>query len=195
MTCAAQCELAAARTASPYAAIAAKYQPRCAAGSSASEESVGTEHLERLVAAYRDATQPLGLYFADKDATSALDYLREQGMNNADVERLAEEIETLRATNADAIEQGRAFFESPEAQANFQQRSANESEQESIRAAIARLEAEVEEAKEAGLSQRAANLEIEIAAKRQSLSAKQAEHAELKSQYEAMAEQAGVFTR
>ncbi len=195
MTCAAQCKLASTDMPSGYTPIAERYQARCEAGSADSQESAGTDHLARLVETYREASQPLGLFFADRDASAAVEYLQAENMDNETVTKLAAEVEELRAANTAAIEQGRQFFEGPDAQANFKQREANEAQQESIQARINRLGAERQEADQAGLTERARNLEIEIRAEQKQLAATVAAHAELKKQYEAMAEAAGVYAR
>ncbi|MBL4683534.1 MAG: hypothetical protein JKY37_03005 [Nannocystaceae bacterium] len=193
ITCAAQCDLAATDMLSAYTPIAEKYRAPCAEGSAASQESAGTDRLAELVEIYREADQPLGLFFADRDATGAVEYLRSENMDNETVSELAAEIEALRAANADAIDQGRQFFEGAAAQANFHQRAANEAEQGSIEAKINRLGAELIEADQAGLSERAKNIEIEIGAELLRLAATIATHGQLKKQYEAMAAEAGVY--
>ena len=192
MSCAAQCEVAAGLQ-SDYSAMAQKYRAPCEAGSSASVETVQTDHLEQLVEIHRKASYPLELFFADRDAAGALQYLQDENMMNETSAELATEIEGLRATHSEAIEQGRAFFEGPDAQANFQKRAANEAEQASIESKIQRLTNERDEAERVGLTERARNLEVEIRAEQEHLAATIVGHAELKKQYETMAADAGVY--
>lgn len=194
-TCAAQCKIATEQAPSKYSPIAAKYTARCEAGASSSEASLSTDALERLAASYRSGTQPLELYFADRDATASIEYLRKEGLANEKVEALAKEVQALGEQHADAIAKGRSFFESGPAQENFRLRSANEAQQRAIEGSMKRLEAEHDEAVAAGLAARATNLQLEHAAQRDSLAQTVAEHAALKAQYETMAEDAGVFTR
>jgi hypothetical protein len=194
-TCAQTCKLAAEQMPSAFSPMAAKYQPRCVSGASGTEEEIETAHLERLVANYRDATQPLGLFFADQDAAALLDHLQKRNMSNPTIESLESEVKSMRAANTPAIAKGRAFFESPAASENFLQRSSNENEQQSIKKKINRLGDEREEAKRSGLPRRVESLDAEIADLQVILKTKIVEHERLKEKYEAMAEQAGVYRR
>ena len=194
-SCRETCRLAAEQMPSQYSSMAAKYQPLCAEGAAGSEKAINTDNLRRQVATLRDATQPLELFFADRDATELIEHLRQEQLATEEVEALATEVASLRTRNAAAIEQGRAFFEGPAAQANFQQRERNESRQASLEAEIERLQAEREEAKDAGLAQRANSLDIELTALRQQLAETLAEHLVLEAEYERMAEEAGVYTK
>ena len=115
----------AANTASPYQDIAQKYAARCETGVSDTNLDVQITNLERLVASFREATRPLELFAADREVTAALEELEQDALSSEAIETLAAEVDTLRETNADAITIGRAFFETPEAQANIQRREAH----------------------------------------------------------------------
>ncbi len=193
-TCAVQCKLA-TDLGSKYTSTAAKYIEPCEAGASASEQAMGIDYLERLVAVFRDATQPLGLFLAHKDATEAIDALRKQNVVDETFEQLAVEVKSLHDKSSEAIARGSKFFYSAPAQENFQVRAQLESEIEVVTATMEQLQPELREARDTGRSADAQTLQLALAAHQLRLEELVQRNARLQSQYEKMAAEVGVYVR
>ncbi len=145
--------------------------------------------------AYKAATQPLELFFADRDCRALLSELQAEQPGDARLVRRGQEIDALGARHAAAIAKGSAFFEGPEAQANFAERQTVEAERNALNVELEALQRERDEAQRAGLLERSMNLDTQLRAKRRVLDLKGQQLGRLQAAYEKLAEDSGVYTR
>jgi len=131
--CASTCQTSAQQLKSQYSDLAAKYQSRCAQGAASQSSKMIMDALANQVQVFQDAQAPLELFIADRDCRQALDHAGAEYPSDPRLAQLADTVNKLGVEHAAAIRDGKAFFDSAEAQDNMARREGLDAERRSLR--------------------------------------------------------------
>ncbi len=193
-TCASHC-MNATKLGTSYGEIASRYEPLCNQGVASQKASWTTQGLAKAVKSFSEASEPLALFFGNRDSRSLLAQAKTEIPDEPSLVDYENEIEALSKEHAASIAKGRRFFEGRAAQTNFQKREVINAERSALQEELAALERNQEDLRANGSldsHMRSRELDDQIGAKRRLLEAKTNELSRLKEAYRRLALKAGV---